>query len=282
MKFLSKLAQLILFWRKPRSIVPVVRLSGVIMAAGGLRRGLSLESVEPQLKKAFSVKGAKAVAIIINSPGGSPVQSSLIGQRIRDLASSADVPVLAFCEDVAASGGYWLAASADEIYANPASVIGSIGVVSAGFGFDRVIEKLGIDRRIYTAGDNKAILDPFQPEQEADVARLRSLQSEIHQQFITHVTDRRGAKLTGDKDELFSGAFWTGAMAVSLGLVDGIGECRQMVTDRFGRETELMVIEPKRKLLGGISGLSGSRAGGMVEDAAEIAMERAYFARFGL
>ena len=140
----------LLFWRKRRAVVPVVRLSGVIAAGGGLRRGISLEAVEPQLKKAFSIKSARAVALIINSPGGSPVQSALIGQRVRDLARKADVPVLAFCEDVAASGGYWLAASADEIYANGASIIGSIGVVSAGFGFDRAIERLGIERRVYT------------------------------------------------------------------------------------------------------------------------------------
>ena len=163
-----------MFWRKKRAVVPVVRLSGVIASGGGLRRGISLEAVEPQLKKAFSIRRAKAVALIINSPGGSPVQSALIGQRVRDLARKADVPVLAFCEDVAASGGYWLAASADEIYANAASIIGSIGVVSAGFGFDRAIEKLGVDRRVYTAGERKMILDPFRPEAEEDVARLGS------------------------------------------------------------------------------------------------------------
>ena len=209
----------LLFWRKRRAVVPVVRLSGVIAAGGGLRRGISLEAVEPQLKKAFSIKSAKAVALIINSPGGSPVQSALIGQRVRDLERKADVPVLAFCEDVAASGGYWLAASADEIYANGASIIGSIGVVSAGFGFDRAIERLGIDRRVYTAGERKAILDPFRPEAEEDVARLKSLQVEIHQQFIAHVVERRGGKLKGAHEDLFSGAFWSGETAVGLGPV---------------------------------------------------------------
>ena len=276
----------LLFWRKRRAVVPVVRLAGVIAAGGSLRRGISLETVEPQLKKAFSIKNARAVALIINSPGGSPVQSALIGQRIRDLGRKADVPVLAFCEDVAASGGYWLAASADEIYANGASIIGSIGVVSAGFGFNRAIERLGIDRRVYTAGERKAILDPFRPEAEEDVERLKSLQAEIHQQFISHVVERRGGKLKGAHEDLFSGAFWSGETAVDLGLIDGLGDCRSIVTKRFGKEVDLMTIQPKKKLFSGISGLSGSIAGAtaasVVDEAAQLAVERAYLSRFGL
>ena len=276
----------LMFWRRRRPVVPVVRMSGVIASAAGLRRGISLEAVEPQLKKAFSIRNAQAVALIINSPGGSPVQSSLIGQRIRDLAAKANIPVLAFCEDVAASGGYWLAASADEIYANPASVIGSIGVVSAGFGFDRAIERIGIDRRVYTAGDNKMILDPFQPESERDVERLRSLQREIHQQFIDYVVDRRGARLTGAHDDLFSGAFWTGQQAVELGLIDGIGECRRLVTERFGDSADLISIQPKKRLFGGVGGLPGAFAGAAaahaVEEAVELAVERAHLSRYGL
>ena len=280
----------LMFWRRRRPVVPVVRLSGVIASGGGLRRGLSLESVEPQLKKAFSIRNAKAVALIINSPGGSPVQSSLIGQRVRDLANKANVPVLAFCEDVAASGGYWIAASADEIYANPASIIGSIGVVSAGFGFDRAIDRIGVDRRVYTAGTNKMILDPFQPESERDVERLKSLQRDIHQQFIDHVVDRRGAKLSGDHDDLFSGAFWTGHAAAGLGLIDGIAECRTLVTDRFGETVDLISIQPKKRLLGGVGGLPGAfgRAIGSavgaraVDEAVELAVERAHLSRYGL
>ncbi|MGB2495679.1 MAG: S49 family peptidase, partial [Candidatus Puniceispirillaceae bacterium] len=285
----SRVLSRLMFWRRRRPVVPVVRLSGVIASSGGLRRGLSLEAVEPQLKKAFSFKNAKAVALIINSPGGSPVQSSLIGQRVRDLAGKANVPVIAFCEDVAASGGYWLAASADEIYANPASIIGSIGVVSAGFGFDRAIDRVGIDRRVYTAGDNKMILDPFQPESENDVDRLKSLQREIHQQFIDHIVDRRGAKLTGAHDDLFSGAFWTGQQAVELGLIDGIGECRRLVTDRFGETVDLIAIQPKKRLFGGVGGLPGAfgRAIGgavaahAVDEAVELAVERAHLSRYG-
>jgi len=270
----------LMFWRRSRPIVPVVRLSGVISSGSSLgRRGLSLESVEPQLKKAFSVKQAKAVALIINSPGGSPVQSSLIGQRIRDLASHNDLPVLAFCEDVAASGGYWIAAAADEVFANAASVIGSIGVISAGFGFDKAIARLGVDRRVYTAGNAKMTLDPFQPERTEEVDRLKALQADIHQQFITHIESRRGSRLNGDRDALFSGAFWTGQTALELGLIDAIGECRQTLLYRFGSETEIMMIEPKRKLLPfGVSGMSSR----LVEDAAAVAIERAYFSRFGL
>jgi len=282
MKLVKALLRIVFFWKKPRSVVPVVRLSGVIASSSQMRRGLSLEAVELQLKKAFAIRGAKAVALIINSPGGSPVQSALIGKRVRDLASKANVPVLAFCEDVAASGGYWLAASADEIYANAASVVGSIGVVSAGFGFDRAIEKLGVDRRVYTAGTNKMILDPFQAEKDTDVARLKSLQGEIHQQFIAHVTERRGGKLKGDHDELFSGAFWTGATAVELGLIDGLADCRGFVTERFGETTDLMTIEPKKRLFGGFGGLPGMQAGRLVEEAVDVAVERALLARFGL
>ena len=274
------------FWRRKRPLVPVVRLSGVIAASGGRRRGISLEAVEPQLKKAFSIKGAKAVALVINSPGGSPVQSSLIGQRVRDLARKANVPVLAFCEDVAASGGYWLAASADEIYVNPASIIGSIGVVSAGFGFDRAIDRIGVDRRVYTAGENKMILDPFQPEAESEVERLKSLQQEIHRQFIDYVVDRRGAKLTGEHDDLFSGAFWTGAAAVDLGLVDGIGECRRLVTERFGDNVDLLTINPKRRLFDGLGGLPGTLTGhvaaDIVDETVALAIERAHLSRYGL
>ena len=270
----------VMFWRRRKSVVPVVRLAGVITQSSRLgQRGLSLEAVEPQLKKTFSIKRAKAVALIINSPGGSPVQSSLIGQRVRDLATRADVPVLAFCEDVAASGGYWLAASADEIIANPASVIGSVGVVSAGFGFDKAIAKLGVERRVYTAGEAKMTLDPFQPERDEEVARLRALQADIHQQFISHVESRRGSRLNGEHEDLFSGAFWTGRRAVELGLVDSLGECRQTILKRFGDDTEVMFIEPKRKFLA--FGLPGMR-GHLVQETAEFAIERAYFSRFGL
>ena len=270
----------LMFWRRRKPVVPVVRLTGVITQSSRFgQRGLSLEAIEPQLKKAFSLKRAKAVALIINSPGGSPVQSSLIGQRIRDLAGLADVPVLAFCEDVAASGGYWLAAAADEIIASPSSVIGSIGVISAGFGFDKLIAKIGIERRVYTAGEAKMMLDPFQPEREIEVARLKALQSDIHQQFISYVKGRRGSRLNGAHEELFSGAFWTGQRALELGLVDSIGECRQTILQRFGEDTELMFIEPKRKFLAfGLPNMQSQ----LVQETAELAIEKVYYSRFGL
>ena len=274
----------LLFWRRKVPLVPVVRLSGVIAAQQSLaRRGLSLEAVEPQLKKAFSMKRAKAVVLLINSPGGSPVQSSLIGNRIRQLAGQSDIPVIAFCEDVAASGGYWLAAAADEIFANPASVVGSIGVLWAGFGFDKLLDRIGVDRRVYTAGEAKLTLDPFKPEREEDVARLKSLQVDIHEQFIAHIEARRGSRLKGGRKDLFSGAFWTGQRALDLGLVDGIGDYRQVIADRFGEQTEFLMIEPKRKLLSlGGGGVSAHINSSVVGDVAERAVERAYFARYGL
>lgn len=274
----------LLFWRHSSPVVPVIRLSGVIATRQSLgRRGLSLESVEPQLKKAFAVKRAKAVALLINSPGGSPVQSSLIGKRIRQLAEQSDVPVIAFCEDVAASGGYWLAAAADEIFADPASVIGSIGVLWAGFGFDKLLERVGVDRRVYTAGEEKLTLDPFQPERDEDVKRLKSLQADIHDQFITHIKSRRGSRLKGDRKTLFTGAFWTGRKALDLGLVDGLGDYRQVVTERFGDQTEFLMIEPKRRIFSfSNSGIFSSKAQSTIGDIAARVVERAYYARYGL
>ena len=274
----------LLFWRRKSSIVPVVRLSGVIAARQSLgRRGLSLEAVEPQLQRAFSFKQAKAVVLLINSPGGSPVQSAQIGNRIRQLAAQTDIPVIAFCEDVAASGGYWLAAAADEIFANPASVVGSIGVLWAGFGFDKLLDRVGVDRRVYTAGEAKLTLDPFQPERDEDVARLKSLQTDIHAQFISHIESRRGSRLKGDRKDLFSGAFWTGQRALDLGLVDGLGDYRQVIAGRFGEQTEFLMIEPKRKLLSlGGGGVSAQLASSVLGDVAAHAVERAYFARYGL
>lgn len=269
----------LLFWKKPHPRVAIVRLAGVIGGQGGaLRRGLTLDSVAPVLKKAFAISGIKAVAIIINSPGGSPVQSELIAARIRQLADKHDVPVLGFCEDVAASGGYWLAASADEIYASNASVIGSIGVISAGFGFPDVLEKLGIERRVYTSGKSKSMLDPFRPENADDVAYLKSLQSDIHEQFIDYVRHRRGTRLAGDEDELFSGRFWTGRQAQKLGLIDQIGLLHNVLEARFGKDVKLITVAQKRGLL--------PFGAGMAESAADQVLDRlesrSLWQRFGL
>jgi len=220
------------FWKRG-PCVPLVRLNGLISAdSSALRRGLSLAVVAPLLKQAFSMPRAKAVALAINSPGGSPVQSSLIAARIRELSAEKKLPVLAFVEDVAASGGYWLATAADEIYADRASVIGSIGVISAGFGFTEAIAKLGVERRVYTAGENKSILDPFKPEDPADVARLDRILNDLHAVFRGQVESRRGAKLKADEPDLFSGAFWTAEAAQELGLIDGIGHFRPLLRQR--------------------------------------------------
>ena len=275
------------FWTGKSPIIPVIRLEGVIAPSGrGVRRGLSLASVDAQLKKAFATKKAAAVALIINSPGGSPVQSDLIAKRIRNLASKYQLPVLAFVEDVAASGGYWLAAAADEIYVADASIIGSIGVVSGGFGFPQALEKLGIERRLYTSGKSKAMLDPFSPEKPEEVARLKELQEDIHQQFISYVQQRRGGKLNGPEDDLFSGAFWTGRQARALGLVDGVADCHSFLKQRFGEDVRQLHIAAKRKLFGeggfGFGSAHHHIGAGLADQLIDSAQERAYYARFGL
>jgi signal peptide peptidase SppA len=267
-------------------IVPVLRLSGVIGGSASIRKGgLSLADMAGSIEKAFEHSGAVAVALAINSPGGSPVQSSLIAKRIRDLAGEKELPVFAFCEDVAASGGYWLACAADEIHANPSYIVGSIGVVSAGFGFPALLEKVGIERRVHTAGENKAILDPFAPENPDDVVHLKELQAEIHEQFKTYVRAHRGERLDDDEVTLFSGAFWTGERAVSLGLVDGLGDLRAVMREKFGDKVRLPVMtEPKgwlqRRMGMRLSALSAPA------DWAPSVMgaldERAHWSRFGL
>ena len=231
-------------------VVPVVRLSGVIAAGGMLGgRSLSIEAVAPLLKRAFEMRGAKAVAIALNSPGGSPVQSSLIAQRIRLHAAEKGLPVIAFVEDVAASGGYWLACAADEIVVDPSSIVGSIGVISAGFGFQDLLARIGVERRVHTSGERKAMLDPFRPEQGDDIDRLKRLQAEIHDGFKDWVRQRRSTKLRGDEAMLFSGEFWTGKRGLELGLADGVGELRATLQARYGDKVRLPVIGPRRRLL---------------------------------
>jgi signal peptide peptidase SppA len=229
-------------------VVPVVRLSGIIAAGGVLGvRGLSIEQVAPLLARAFSQRGAKAVALAINSPGGSPVQSALIAQRIRLLASEKQLPVIAFVEDAAASGGYWLACAADEIIADPASIVGSIGVISSGFGFQDLIGRYGIERRVHTSGERKSMLDPFTSEKPDDVERLKRLQAEIHDGFKDWVRQRRAGKLQGDEAMLFSGEFWTGKRGLELGLVDGLGELRALLQARYGAKVHLPVVAARRR-----------------------------------
>ena len=276
-------------WLKGRfrrgPVVPVVRLSGVI-ASGGLLggRALSIETVAPLLKRAFDMRGAQAVALAINSPGGSPVQSALIGQRIRLLADEKNLKVIAFVEDVAASGGYWLACAADEIIVDPSSIVGSIGVISAGFGFQDLIARIGVERRVYTSGESKSMLDPFRPEKAEDVERLKRLQSEIHDGFKAWVRERRAGKLQGPESMLFTGEFWTGRRGLELGLVDGLGELRSTLQARYGAKVNLPVIGPRRRLLSRF-GLGAGMGGGIeaMGPATLAALEeRLHWQRYGL
>ncbi len=223
--------------------VAVIPLSGIIGQGGGIRRGgLSLADLSENIEEAFKLPKVKAVALVINSPGGSPVQSSLIAGLIRQLADEKKIPVLAFCEDAAASGGYWLACAADEIYAQPASILGSIGVISASFGFCDAIKKLGIERRVYTSGETKSQLDPFKPEKASDIAHIKSLQEDIHDQFKGYVRSRRGDKLSADEKIMFSGSFWTGVKAKEMGLIDEIGDMRSVCRDKFGDKVKFKVM----------------------------------------
>nr|WP_127092245.1 S49 family peptidase [Aquabacter cavernae] len=276
-------------WRSDVPVVPVVRLSGTIGMGGPLRPSMTLANTAKPLERAFAVKTAPAVALLINSPGGAAVQSRLIHQRIRSLAEESGKHVFAFVEDVAASGGYMIACAADEIVCDPSSIVGSIGVVSAGFGFERLIDKIGIERRVYTAGTRKVMLDPFQPEHAEDVERLKAIQREMHQIFAGLVKARRGDTLTADDETLFSGEFWVGTQALGLGLVDDLGDLRAVLRARYGANVRTPVISSggwfSRRL--GITSLSGGSPGGSLgagfaEGLVSAAEERAVWARYGL
>src|SRR5262245_45772306 len=215
---------MLFFDRSP--VVPVLRLSGPIGMVTPLRPGLAIASLAGPIEKAFSLSKLPTVAVSINSPGGSPVQSHLIFSRIRQLAAEKEKRVYVFCEDVAASGGYFLALAGDEIYADPSSIVGSIGVISAGFGLDKLIDRFGIERRVHTAGKDKGALDPFRPERPEDVALLKAPQRDVHEVFMNVVKERRAGKLNGSEDDLFSGSFWSAPRAHELGLIDGITDLR--------------------------------------------------------
>jgi signal peptide peptidase SppA len=273
----------------PTPAVAVIRLTGAIGIGGMGRRGLNLAGLDAVLKKAFA-KRVRAVCLVINSPGGSPVQSSQIASRIRQLSQDEKIPVFAFAEDVAASGGYWLALAADEIYADPMSVIGSIGVVSASFGFHDLIEKIGIERRVHAQGARKGMLDPFRPEDPADVQRLSEIQVDIHRQFIDAVKRRRGERLTGADETLFNGDIWTGERALELGLVDGLGDMRTIMRRKYGSDVRFIMIErpggwfSRRFGGGGVYAPDANHmgAGGFATDLLAAVEERALWARFGL
>lgn len=272
-------------YRTPPVVIPVVKLSGVIGQGSNFNQGLNIGTAAGPLEKAFAHEDAPAIAISINSPGGSPVQSNLIFKRIRQLAKEKDKKVLVFVEDVAASGGYFIAVAGDEIIADPSSIVGSIGVVSAGFGLSKAIEKLGVERRVYTSGKSKSTLDPFMPEKKEDIAHLKKLQEEIHETFIDVVKSRRGDVLKEDDETLFNGLFWTGKTALSLGLIDELGEMRSTVKERYGEKAILKLIGAKR-------GLSFRRFfGGSIDDSLARSLgdgligsveNRAHWARFGL
>ena len=243
-------------------VVPVVRLSGTIGRVSRFQSGLTLASVAPLLKKAFAVKAAPAVALSMNSPGGSPVQSHLIYKRIRALADENEKPVLVFVEDVCASGGYMIACAGDEIVVDPASIVGSIGVVTAGFGFVEAMRKVGVERRVYTSGESKVILDPFQPEKPDDVARLKAIQEEVHDHFIEIVRNRRGDVLAKDREsDIFSGEFWSGQTSVSLGLADRTGDLTAVLREKFGDKVRLKVLTTERSFFGRKGIALGSDAG---------------------
>src|SRR4030081_3862719 len=231
-------------------VVRVVRLAGVIGVSSPLRPGLMLQSVARQLERAFAMRRARAVVLLINSPGGSPVQSHLIYRRIRQLAAEKKLRVIAFAEDVAASGGYMIACAADEIICDSSSIVGSIGVVGGSFGFAKLMDKLGIERRLYTSGEHKAMLDPFLPENPEDVERLKAVQQEIHEGFIELVRRSRGSRLKGPEKTLFSGEYWTGAKAVEFGLADRIGDLRSTLRERFGPDVATPPVSPPRGWLG--------------------------------
>lgn len=272
----------------PPPLVGVLRLSGVIGAFGPLRSGMTLAALEPAIARAFSVPRLAAVAVAVNSPGGSATQSDLIARRIRDWAEEKQVPVLVFCEDVAASGGYWLACAGDEIYLRETSIVGSIGVISAGFGFPSLLKKVGVERRLHTAGDKKSLLDPFRPEDPDDVDRLKGIQRDIHEAFKEIVRQRRGERLKAEEAELFSGEVWVGRKAIERGLADGLGEMRQVLRARFGEKVVLKRVDGarpwwRRRL--GLRPAAGDRAGlaaDWVGGALAAVEERALWSRFGL
>ena len=277
-------------FRPGAAVVPVVRLSGVIGAVTPLRPGMTLAGVARVLERAFSYRKAKAGALVINSPGGSPVQSRQIYLRIKQLAAEKKLPVLVFVEDVAASGGYMIACAGDEIICDPSSILGSIGVVGGSFGFQEAIKRLGIERRLYTAGAHKAMLDPFMPENPDDVAKLKAIQREIHRIFIALVKNSRGARLTGDDDTLFTGEYWAGESAIALGLADGIGDLRSTLRARYGEKVLTPVIAQPTGLLSGLLGRKSPGAGqlsalesmaGLPDELISAVETRAIWAKFG-
>ncbi len=265
-----------------KTVITTVSLSGVIGKEGKINQGINSDNIYPLLKRAFNVKGVKAVALNINSPGGSPVQSELIYNQIRQLSESKKIPVYTFAQDLAASGGYWLLCAGDEIYAHNASIVGSIGVIFSSFGFVELIKKVGVTRRVYIEGKNKAVIDPFLEENEENIKILRDLQKDIFEGFKDLVRSRRSAKLKVDEDELFNGSFWSGKKALELGLIDGIADMRAKMTEKFGDNIEIIAITLKKGLL---KNLFSEKIAIAISDLVEILLnkfeERIQFNKFG-
>lgn len=274
---------------KSKPLIPVLRFDGAIGAVTPLRPGLSLATSATAIGKAFAMRGAKAIAVQINSPGGSPVQSTLIFKRLRALAEEKDLKIYVFAEDVAASGGYLLALAGDEIYADASSIIGSIGVVSAGFGFHELINRIGIERRVYTAGKNKVTLDAFQPEKAEDIERLKAIQTEVHDAFVGLVKQRRGAKIEAAGDQLFTGEFWSGGRAEELGLIDGIADIRGKMRELYGPDVRFKMVTNRSALpwrkpsaaVGQATKALQALSSGLADDLISAVETRALWSRFG-
>ncbi len=269
-------------FRDPAPVVAVVRLVGPIMERGLVRSGLNLDALAPVLERAFKLKHLKAVALAVNSPGGSPVQSALIAGRIRELAQENAVPVVAFAEDAAASGGYWLACAADEIFADESSIVGSIGVIYASFGLKGALERLGVDRRLYTAGERKSLMDPYLDEKPEDVERLKALQAEIHESFKAMVRERRGDKLKAADDILFTGEFWTGKRALELGLIDSLGHLRPVMRKRYGDDVKLKRVDGQKSWRRKLFPFASEAPDDWAKSLLSAVEERLAWARFGL
>ena len=268
-----------------KPVVAVLRLEGVVGKVSAMKSGLTLCSLNKLIEKMFKIERLKAVCLAINSPGGSPVQSELIANRIIELAKEKDIAVYSFIEDVAASGGYWLACAGDKIFANRSSIVGSIGVIAAGFGFHEAIEKLGIQRRVYTQGNNKSVLDPFQPEKESDVKIIKKIQKDIHNHFIDTVKERRGGKITQTDEVIFNGEFWSGQIAADFGLVDGIDDLYSFIQEKFGDEVKIEYIEQKQswfKKRFGVSAVSKEFADNLVSGLVESAEKKLMQSKFDI
>lgn len=265
----------------PAPVVAILPLEGVIGMSGRFSNAINLANLEEKICSAFDVYNVKAVALAINSPGGSPVQSELIVMRIRELSKEKEIPVYAFAEDVAASGGYMLALAGEEIFAHQASIVGSIGVINSGFGYTGVIEKLGIERRVYTAGESKSLMDPFKPEVEKDVKMMKNLLKEIHDFFKAFVKDARGDKLKGVQKTIFSGQVWNGEEATKLGLIDGVGDMRSIMKEKLGDDVKFKRIKSEKSFLKGLLGMSGSKPS-LADDVLKTIETRSEWGRFGL